>query len=192
MTHFNFEIPKLQATNATGIAKELDKKDGKEDGKISASIWNEFVADKGGKTIKYSIDIENAKKSISTYLYRNSNVNGESKDNIASEWLMKLIAPKKNENEAGVVEETVKSEQQSIAPDEVFNKAENYAKNKYGRYRCITRGANDTIYVDVNDDQDFDIAFNNQGGLIYDLLDTPNPPKGSAKKSVWYNPLTWF
>ncbi|MCQ2740417.1 MAG: hypothetical protein MJ237_09385 [bacterium] len=60
----------LNNTLAGSIAKKLDAKDGATDGKISASIWNEFVANKGGNTIKNSISIEEAMESITTYAER--------------------------------------------------------------------------------------------------------------------------
>lgn len=74
MTEIN---PRINSTQAGQIAKQLDKNDGNEDGKISASIWNVFVADKGGNPIRYSITLENAMKSISTYLYKNANKAGQ-------------------------------------------------------------------------------------------------------------------
>ena len=63
--HGRCNVTNLKAASAGTIAMALDAKDGKSDGKISASIWNEFVADKGGKTIQYSINMDNAIKSIS-------------------------------------------------------------------------------------------------------------------------------
>lgn len=86
---------------ASILAQHLDSLDGKQDGKISASVWNEFVKDKGGKTIKYSISIENAEKSISTYLSRNSKAD-KSKGELAAEWTIKNMdkhiktSPKEN------------------------------------------------------------------------------------------------
>ena len=76
--------PENISSKIADIANALDKKDGQEDGKINASIWNEFVKDKGGKEIKYSISLENAKKSISTYLNRKA---GEAKQDLAQTWL---------------------------------------------------------------------------------------------------------
>ncbi len=73
------------------IARNLDAKDGKRDGKISASVWNEFVKDKGGKTIKYSITVEDAQKSIATYLARNSKESGKSKVELGFDWMMKEL-----------------------------------------------------------------------------------------------------
>ena len=212
MTPFNFEIPKLQATGAAGIAKELDKKDGKEDGKISASIWNEFVADKGGKTIQYSITLENATKSISTYLHRNNNANGESKNNILSEWLMKVFAPKENENKTDVPEGAedaeVAEETETWADTEVtedterllrlnntVKKADAYAQSRKNGNEGITISANvhrDVVYVDMGQDGNYDIAYDLEGNKIMDLTERVRPPKGYAQKSVWYNPLTWF
>lgn len=84
MTKINFK-----PNAASVLAQNLDVKDGKKDGKISASVWNDFVKDKGGKTIKYSISVENAEKSISTYLSRNSKEAGKAKDTLGFEWMMK-------------------------------------------------------------------------------------------------------
>ena len=95
MTEIN---PKINSTQAGQIAKQLDKKDGYEDGKISASIWNEFVADKGGKEIKYSITLENAMKSISTYLYKNANKAGQTVKDLAESWLKKEVEANKTAN----------------------------------------------------------------------------------------------
>lgn len=83
MTKINFK-----PNAASVLAQNLDAKDGKQDGKISASVWNDFVKDKGGKTIKYSISVENAQKSISTYLSRNSKESGKTKDTLGFEWMM--------------------------------------------------------------------------------------------------------
>ena len=85
--------PENISNKIADIANALDKKDGQEDGKINASIWNEFVKDKGGKEIKYSISLENAKKSISTYLNRKA---GEAKQDLATNWLNNV---NKNETE---------------------------------------------------------------------------------------------
>ncbi|MCQ2743999.1 MAG: hypothetical protein MJ230_04290 [bacterium] len=41
----------LNNTLAGSIAQNLDAADGKKDGYIDKSIWNEFVKNKGGKTI---------------------------------------------------------------------------------------------------------------------------------------------
>ena len=72
------------------LSKLLDSQDGKKDKKISASVWNDFVKDKGGKTIKNSISIENAKKSISIYLARESKRTGKSKENLAAKWFLDM------------------------------------------------------------------------------------------------------
>lgn len=83
MTKINFN-----PNPASVLARSLDAKDGKQDGKINASVWNDFVKDKGGKTIKYSISVENAQKSISTYLSRNSKEAGKTKATLSFEWMM--------------------------------------------------------------------------------------------------------
>lgn len=66
---------------------KLDAADGKKDGKINASIWNEFVADKGGKTIKESIDVVAAMNSITTYAVKNAATAGKAVNDLAKEWL---------------------------------------------------------------------------------------------------------
>lgn len=93
MTELNLQ--KTSGANmATTIATQLDAQDGKQDGKISAPVWNEFVKDKGGKTIKYSISIENARKSISTYLAKNSQKSGMSTKDLGLNWLFENEASK--------------------------------------------------------------------------------------------------
>ncbi len=90
-----------KANLAKGISNVLDISDGKKDKKISASVWNEFVKDKGGKKIKYSISLENAMKSISVYLERESKRTGKSKEDLAVKWFMgaedKINKPASNE-----------------------------------------------------------------------------------------------
>lgn len=90
-----------KANLAKGISNVLDISDGKKDKKISASVWNEFVKDKGGKKIKYSISLENAMKSISVYLERESKRTGKSKEELALKWFMgaedKINKPASNE-----------------------------------------------------------------------------------------------
>lgn len=79
---------------ARAIALELDKKDSHgEDGKIEASIWNKFVEDKGGKQIRNSITLENAVKSITTYLAKNAAKTGEVFGDLADKWFNKETAP---------------------------------------------------------------------------------------------------
>ena len=57
----------LETTSAGKKAKELDKADGVEDGKISASVWNKYAKEHGGKTIKKEISVNDAMNSITTY-----------------------------------------------------------------------------------------------------------------------------
>ena len=85
---FSFKTDRTQM--AKNIAKILDANDGKKDSRISASVWNEFVKDKGGKTIKHSISVENARKPISTYLDRISKETGRSKADLEAEWFLKM------------------------------------------------------------------------------------------------------
>ena len=76
----------LNSTLAGFIAQKLDAKDGK-DGKISASVWNEFAAQYGGKSIKESISVADAMNSITTYAIRESKKAGKSTNELATEWL---------------------------------------------------------------------------------------------------------
>lgn len=93
---------------ATDIAKQLDQKDNnKGDGKIEASIWNEFVADKDGRQIKNSITLENAIKSITTYLARNAAKTGEAFGDIADKW---FNASTEDVEETAPTKETVPTE----------------------------------------------------------------------------------
>ena len=57
----------LETTSAGQKAKEVDKADGVEDGKISASVWNKYAKEHGGKTIKKEISVNDAMNSITTY-----------------------------------------------------------------------------------------------------------------------------
>ncbi|MBO7313002.1 MAG: hypothetical protein J6U48_02100, partial [Alistipes sp.] len=61
--------------NSFEIFDELDIKDGKKDGIIKATAWNEFAKQVGGKTIQYAITKENALKSINKYLNKIDKVN---------------------------------------------------------------------------------------------------------------------
>lgn len=90
----NLKVTVTKANLAKGISNVLDISDGKKDKKISASVWNEFVKDKGGKKIKYSISLENAMKSISVYLERESKRTGKSKEDLAVKWFMGAVDDK--------------------------------------------------------------------------------------------------
>ncbi len=101
---YKMSVENLKASKANlakGISNVLDISDGKKDKKISASVWNKFVKDKGGKKIKYSISLENAMKSISVYLERESKRTGKSKEDLAVKWFMgaedKINKPASNE-----------------------------------------------------------------------------------------------
>lgn len=63
------------------IFNALDAADGKKDGKINKSIWNEFAAAAEGNTIKNYIEEENAIKAIERYLAKaNDEVKGKVAD----------------------------------------------------------------------------------------------------------------
>lgn len=85
MTNYNVL---MNTTSAGKIVKSLDNMDnGGSDGKIEASIWNAFVADKGGKTISNAISIENALKSITTLAIREGHKLGENTNDLTKKWI---------------------------------------------------------------------------------------------------------
>ena len=60
-------------TEAGQMALEMDKADGKEDGKISSSVWNAYAEGHEGRTTiseKGSISVFDAMNSITTYMVR--------------------------------------------------------------------------------------------------------------------------
>ncbi len=66
----NTSLENLRKTEAGQKALELDKADGKYDGKISASVWNEYAKGYGGNEIQNEIDVVDAMNSITTYSVR--------------------------------------------------------------------------------------------------------------------------
>ena len=64
------EIENLKNTKAGQRALELDKADGKQDGKISANVWNEYAKAHSGKEIQNEINVIDAMNSITTYSVR--------------------------------------------------------------------------------------------------------------------------
>lgn len=94
----------LKSTLAYQIAAKLDAQDGNANGEISASIWNKFVEDKGGKQIKESISLKSAMNSITTYLVRQAKSAGQTVDTLAQDWLGKV-----NSSETPASGETKKS-----------------------------------------------------------------------------------
>lgn len=78
---------------SSNLALKLDAEDGNVDNKISASIWNNFVKDKGGKEIKSFITVDKAVKSISTYMYNLHSTKKVSVDDVNKEWGKPFILP---------------------------------------------------------------------------------------------------
>ena len=62
-------------------------KDGKEDGKIDKTVWNDFVKDKHWKTVDKYITIFNATKSINYYLRIDSGSKTQNKNDLGAKWL---------------------------------------------------------------------------------------------------------
>lgn len=121
----NLNVTNLNNASAATIANVLDAKDGNTDGKIKASIWNEFVADKGGKTIQYEINLDNAVRSITTYLART----GQNVNDLASEWLTK--AQESNAN-IKLSNKTLKSGNLTITVDPSGKEIYEFIKDQKG------------------------------------------------------------
>ena len=81
------DINKLLNTTSAGLlAQKLDAADGTKDGKIEASIWNEFVKDKGGKEVNEFINVGDAMNSITKYAIRNAKTLDKDIEVLAKEW----------------------------------------------------------------------------------------------------------
>ena len=98
MTEIN---PILKNTSAYKIAENLDKQDGTADGKISGSVWNEFVKDKGGKEVREFISIEDAMKSITTYAIRGAKTAETSANDLGNKWFKSTTDASSAEDSAG-------------------------------------------------------------------------------------------
>lgn len=80
-------IQNLLNTTAAGVlAQKLDAKDGNPNGKISASIWNDFIADKGGKSVNEFIDVEDAMNSLTTYFVKQTKAQNKDFNTLITEW----------------------------------------------------------------------------------------------------------
>ena len=77
----------LGTTSAGALGKKLDAADGSEDGWINASIWNQFIQEKGGKTINEKISIVDAMKSITTYAVKAGTQLGSNANAVVDEWI---------------------------------------------------------------------------------------------------------
>ena len=90
-----------EINNINSIAREivsnLDKQDGKEDGKIEASIWNKFVCEKQGNEIHNYITTNSAIKSVVAYLKREVAKTGQAIEDVANEWLKNVGGGDKGE-----------------------------------------------------------------------------------------------
>ena len=75
--------------NANIIARKLDAHDGKVDGKISASVWNEFACEMDGKVVKKDITLKKALKYIMAYCSTQAKALNKSASEIADNWIAK-------------------------------------------------------------------------------------------------------
>lgn len=117
---------------ATQLACLLDEKDKKgKDNKIEASIWNSFVADKGGKQIKRYINVNVAIKSLAKYLYHQAREKGTLIKRLGQDWLDSI----------SIVPETKSNKNKKINdPD----KKVDTSYSKMNRTKAINRAKNDT------------------------------------------------
>ena len=80
----------IKKTLAYQIALKLDKMDeGGKDSKINKSIWDKFAQEYNGKEINESMTLDQATKSITTYLIRKASELGTTAEKLAQEWLGK-------------------------------------------------------------------------------------------------------
>ena len=94
---------------ARQLADRLDESDKKgKNGRIEASVWNEFVKDKGGKTISNYINIDNAIKSLIVYLCRQAKANSRLIVELGQEWINSLSDKSKTDDNADNSENSVK------------------------------------------------------------------------------------
>ena len=177
----------LKSTLAYQIAAKLDAQDGA-DGQISKSIWDGFVADKGGKTIDESIDLKSAMNSITTYLVRQAKSAGQTVDTLAKDWLGKV-----NSSETPASGETKKSggtQQAATAPPtkapisdvpqkKTFPPAENIPEkdpnppqisepNMKGKPDSVVKQKDGTTYYYISDGR-LDHIENSEGNWIQDF-----------------------
>lgn len=119
-------MPEININNyARLIAQKLDSQDSNAgDNKIEASIWNKFVADKGGKTINNNITLDNAVKSISSYLANNAKSLGKSVEALAQEWLGGKPALNADNLAASLAENNQKDVKLETDPDKIKEKHE--------------------------------------------------------------------
>lgn len=90
----------LNTTSAGLLAQKLDAQDGNKNGEISASIWNEFVKDKGGKEVREFISVEDAMNSITKYVIKNAKTLGKNVENLAQEWINAIPAASNESTES--------------------------------------------------------------------------------------------
>lgn len=130
------DINKLLNTTLAGqIAKKLDAKDDNSDGKISGSVWNQFVGEIGtGKTISENgfISIENAMNSITIYAVRLSKQEGKSVNELAKEWLNKYNDTQQTPKTEDTLEITNKNKTKETAgskKEQPVKKTDKYSTN---------------------------------------------------------------
>lgn len=102
------DVSKLLKTTSAGmLATKLDKSDGSSDGKIKGSVWNQFIDEIGtGTTIDENgaISVENAMRSITTYVVRQANSLGKNIEELVQSWSSKVSVPDSVEEEQDVEE----------------------------------------------------------------------------------------
>ena len=119
----------LNTTSAGMIAQELDARDknGK-DNKIEASIWNAFIKDKGGKTVKNFISVTAAMNSITTYVIREAKKLGKNVEQLALEWLNAPIS--NSEIDKAMADSNDSQEVKNPKQENPVNENQNTLKNE--------------------------------------------------------------
>ena len=135
------------STLAKQLAEKLDALDnGGKNGKIEASVWNEFVKDKGGKTVKSYINTKSAVRSLVVYLCRQAREKGRLIVELGQEWIDGLNSAQTKPAESGKTEPTGNPAQrgsQSVNGEQT-NRPVDTSYSTISRERALERARNDS------------------------------------------------
>ena len=133
-------------TLAKQIAAALDEKDKQgKNGKIEASVWNQFVQDKGGKQISNFININDAVKSLVVYLYRQAKSKGQFIAELGQEWINNLASSDDNKvTDTPVSQNSKKTKKSNVKKEEQdLGKKVDTSYSRISREQALKRAKND-------------------------------------------------
>ena len=109
-------------TLATQMANYLDENDSNgKNGYIEASVWNNFVTDKGGNKVRRYITVNNAIKSLTIYLCRQAKEKGILIKNLGQDWINTLNT--KNNKKTSCSEKKVDTSYSKMNREKALKKA---------------------------------------------------------------------